>query len=96
MLGGAIAWGGLAGKEASGGGDPRLVGMIFLVVGLVVLALGLSATVLTWLAGRWVRDRRRRVFCLVVAALCCLQVPWGTVVGVCTFIVLGRPEVKAL
>ena len=34
-------------------------------------------------------------FSLVIAALCCLNMPLGTVLGVFTFIVLTRDSVKA-
>lgn len=76
-------------------GDP-MAGPILLGIGLVVLLVGGLATLLTYLAGRYIRDRRNRVYCLVLASLWCLQIPWGTAVGICTFSVLNRPSVKAL
>jgi hypothetical protein len=39
--------------------------------------------------------RRRLMLCYVTAALACLQMPFGTCLGIFTFIVLGRPSVKA-
>ena len=36
------------------------------------------------------------LYCLVVAAVECMLVPFGTVLGVLTIIVLNRPSVKAL
>jgi len=33
---------------------------------------------------------------MATAALTCLGIPWGTVLGVCTFLVLERPSVAAL
>lgn len=75
--------------------DPRLAGLILLVMGLAFLVLSLAGTWLVYYTGRSLAERRRWTFCMVVAALCCLQIPWGTVIGVCTIIVLNRPEVKA-
>jgi Zn-dependent protease len=76
--------------------DPRFMGLMFLCIGLVVLFIGLSITFLTYWAGRCIRDRRHRTFCVIVACLSCLHVPFGTAIGVCTLIVLGRPSVQAL
>ena len=77
-------------------GDPRLAGHIFLAIGVVFLLVCLAGTWLVYYTGRSLAEHRRWTFCMVVAALCCLQVPWGTVIGVGTIIVLNRPEVKAL
>src|SRR5690349_18062598 len=91
FLGGLFASGAVPVKEASRD-DPRLMGFIFLGLGVGVLFVGLTATFLTFLTGRSLRDRRRHMFCLIIAALSCLQIPWGTAIGVCTFMVLNRPS----
>jgi hypothetical protein len=36
------------------------------------------------------------VFCLVVAGVSCLFMPFGTILGVLSLIVLNRPSVKLL
>jgi hypothetical protein len=36
------------------------------------------------------------IFCLVIAAVECIFMPFGTVLGVFTIIVLQRPTVKAM
>lgn len=56
---------------------------------LVALAIGL----LRWFVARAILARRRRVMCLLVAGLTCMEIPYGTVLGVLTFIVLNRPSV---
>jgi len=76
--------------------DPRVFGLLFIGIGSAFLILGSTFALLTFFAGRSIRDRRRRIFCLILAGLNCLQVPFGTAMGVCTFIVLNRPEVKLL
>ncbi len=45
-------------------------------------------------SGLFIRARRNRTFSLVVAGLNCIQVPFGTVLGVFTFFVLLRPSVE--
>lgn len=56
---------------------------LFIVVGMV----------LNVLAARWLKARRNRMFCIVVAALDCLQVPLGTALGIFTIVVLVRDSV---
>jgi hypothetical protein len=75
---------------------PRFVGFIFVGLGILMIALGVGSTLLTFFTGRNLARHRNSTFCIVVAALTCLSVPWGTAVGVCTIIVLNRPGVKAL
>jgi hypothetical protein len=60
-------------------------GVIFLI--MVVIA-GVKAYV-----GWCLEQRRQRILCLVVGAVSCLEVPYGTALGICTFIVLMRPRV---
>jgi hypothetical protein len=46
-------------------------------------------------AGRSIARRKRHLFCLIVAGMACLMMPFGTVLGVFTLITLNRPSVKA-
>jgi hypothetical protein len=72
----------------------RLFGAFFVGMGGSVLLLGWTVGILTILSGRFIAQRRRRTFSLVVAGLNCLWVPFGTVLGVFAFIVLLRPSVR--
>ena len=47
-------------------------------------------------AGRFLAQRAYYTFCFVVAALECVFVPFGTVLGVFTIVVLQRPAVKEM
>lgn len=82
--------------ESTAGSGPQggaLAGGIFAFVGLALCLAGIVAGVLQLLAGFWLRQAKHRTLCYVVAALTCLNVPYGTVLGIFTFIVLGRPSV---
>ena len=48
------------------------------------------------LAGIYLRARKHRTFCFVVAALNTLHVPLGTVLGIFTIVVLGRDSVRSM
>jgi hypothetical protein len=58
--------------------------------------VGWTLGILTIVSGRLISLRRRRTFSLVVAGINCASFPFGTVLGVFTFIVLARPSVRAL
>jgi hypothetical protein len=49
-----------------------------------------------FMAAWCLKNRRRYIFCLVVAGFECFFAPFGTVLGVFTILVLSRPSVKAL
>jgi hypothetical protein len=75
---------------------PRFVGAILTAVASLVILTGWAMSFCVFLAGRYLTQRRRYTFCLVIAAIMCIMVPFGTVLGVFTIIVLMRPSVKAL
>jgi hypothetical protein len=75
---------------------PAVIGLVITALGIVVTLMGLALAVCLFFAGRMLSQRRRRLFCLIVAGINCIFVPIGTVLGVCTLLVLIRPSVKAL
>jgi ABC-type phosphate transport system permease subunit len=81
--------------SAQGGPPPEFFGWMFLGVGLGVVLLSTAVMVLTMMTARDLSRHRRRVFCIVIAALHCLSFP-GIVLGIFTIIVLCRPEAKLL
>jgi ABC-type proline/glycine betaine transport system permease subunit len=68
----------------------------FVVVGLAFMAIGLGLAALKCHVARCIAGRRAWNLCMVTAALTCLGLPYGTVLGVFTFMVLGRPTVRDL
>ena len=75
---------------------PAFMGWFFVLFGaLFILAIG-SFAAAQILAGVWIRKRKHRTACLVIAGFTCLSVPFGTALGVLTFIVLLRPSVTPL
>jgi hypothetical protein len=75
---------------------PALIGWLFVGVGMTIILVGWMFAVLQFLAGRFLSRRKHRTFCMVVACLNCLAIPYGTLVGVMTLIVLGRESVRPL
>jgi len=46
------------------------------------------------LGGIYLRAKKHRTFCLVVAAVNCLHIPLGTILGIFTIVVLARNSVR--
>ncbi len=74
----------------------RLFGLFFaLIPGMMVLAAQTFAVTVA-IAGRRLKAHSHYSYCLVMAAIACAFMPFGTVLGVFTLIVLSRPGVKTL
>jgi hypothetical protein len=89
----------LSGKfvQDSGGAEPpRIVGMLFLVMGSLLIILGWGLAICLFIAGKKLKNRRNRIFCMVVAGIECVFMPLGTVLGIFTLIVLSKDSVKEI
>ncbi len=75
---------------------PELLGWVFGGIGLAVFLLLLTMAWLKFRTGRCLKRRRSRIFCMVMAGISCLELPFGTVLGVFTLIVFERASVKRL
>lgn len=71
----------------------KIIGGMYAAIGVFILAWDLTLAVLNAVAARSLAQRRSRRFCFVIAVLNCLSLPLGTVLGVFTLVVLGRPSV---
>jgi hypothetical protein len=80
----------------SGQAPPAFVGWFFVAMGIAffVIATGLAAAKLQ--TAFWIKRRKARTLCMVVAGISCLGIPYGTALGVLTFMVLGRDSVTRL
>jgi len=68
-------------------------GVFFMLMGLFAFVISAVIAALKLYTGHCLSRRKNRTFCFVVAAVCCLGFPLGTILGVFTFIVLSRPSV---
>jgi hypothetical protein len=82
-----------------GGIPPQMdmiLGWAFTIISSLMICLGWAFAICLLVAGNNLRKQSRYTLCLVVAAVCCVLFPFGTVLGVFTIIVLQRPTVKML
>jgi hypothetical protein len=85
-------------KMASQNGTmpPPFFGWMFALIGGIAVLTGWTLAVCLIIAGRFLKKRRNYLFCLVAAGISCLFMPFGTVLGVFTILVLQRPSVKTM
>ena len=82
-------------KLGGRGAPPELFGWFFVAIAVAMMAMIWTMAVLTLVAGKRLAERRSYTFVNVVAAVLCLFMPLGTLLGVFTIVVLQRPSVKA-
>jgi fatty acid desaturase len=80
-----------AGK--AGEQPPAFFGWFFAVIGFVIFLLAIGMALARFWTARCIKQRKSRTFCMVIAALGCLEFPYGTALSVFSFIVLGRESV---
>jgi hypothetical protein len=98
MLSGAFPTGPAGPPGASPGPPPgppmELMGWIMVgEYGLMFVAL-CGAGTLACLVGYFLKRRRRWLFCIIGSGIQCLFVPFGTILGIFTIIVLARESVR--
>ncbi|HEY3256544.1 MAG TPA: hypothetical protein VGJ91_21440 [Polyangiaceae bacterium] len=64
-------------------------------MGTFFFSFGICAVVLNLLSARSLRDRKNHTLCVLTAAMNCMHLPLGTLLGVFTLMVLCRPAVNA-
>lgn len=75
---------------------PGFIGWIFGAIGLALFLFLATIAAAKFGAAVCIKKRKSRTFCMVVAGFSCLEVPYGTALGVLTFMVLGRDSVARL
>ena len=73
---------------------PAFIGWFFVAFASVFILMGWTLAVLVLIAGTFIARRKHYTFCFVVACVECIFMPFGTVLGVFTILVLNRASVK--
>ena len=84
-------------KDQKGAGPPpeqffAIFKWFYLFFATVLVTGGLGNLI----SGLFIRKKKNRIFSLVVAGINCVQFPFGTVLGVFTFVVLLRDSVREI
>lgn len=75
---------------------PAFMGWFFVALGACFFLAGWTFAACVFAAGRCLARRRRLLFCQVMGGIECIFMPFGTVLGVFTLLVLSRESVKPL
>jgi len=75
---------------------PEFLGWIFALLGSLLFLMGIAMAICILIAGRSLALRKRYSFAFVMACIECLFIPFGTILGVFTIVVLSRESVRAL
>jgi hypothetical protein len=88
----------LAPEKFNGNTDapPAFLGWLFVGLAATFITFGWTFAALVITAGRFLAKRKRYLFCLVIAGVECVFMPFGTVLGVFTIVVLSRESVKQM
>ena len=88
----------LAGTGPAAGPNPppEWMGYFFVGMGAAMSVLTSAMAAASAACGYYLRAHRHHTFCVVVAAIECLSVPLGTILGVFTIVTLLDPQVTAL
>jgi len=81
---------------AKGEAPPAFIGWMFVIFSAAFILVGWAFAALVLTTGRFLAKRKYYMFCLVMAGVECVFMPFGTVLGVFTIIVLIRDPVKQL
>jgi hypothetical protein len=82
----------------SGNGEmpPQIFGYIFTFIGGLFFILGITFSCFIIYSGVLLKRLKKRMFSFVMACIECVFLPFGTVLGVFTIIVLSRESVKQI
>jgi hypothetical protein len=83
-------------EESNGSGPPPIMGWMFIIMGTIFIIFGWSMAICMIIAGRKLKQHKKRMFCMVVAGIECIFIPLGTILGVFTLIALNKDSIKKI
>jgi hypothetical protein len=84
-----------AAKPAQGP-PPAFIGWIFAGFGMAIFLLAIGMAAAKFRTAWCIKHRKWRAFCMSIAGIGCLEFPYGTALGIFSFLVLGRDSVIQL
>lgn len=97
LVGLGLMFAGLTGQmPAEEGFIPVMFGAFFAAFAAVFILSGWGLAYVLVRAGGHLQARQKHTFCIVAAGLACIIMPFGTVLGVLSLILLLQPEVRVL
>lgn len=82
--------------DTGANGPPAAFGWLFIGLGLFAMTVCVTMGILTIVAGRCLSQKKRLTFVYVIAGLLCMNMPFGTLLGVLTFVTLSNDDTRSL
>ena len=83
-------------EGSEGTAPPPFFGWMFVIIGTIAILTGWTLAICIIMAGKKLKARKSRIYCMVMAGIECMFTPFGTVLGVFTLIELSKDSTKAL
>ena len=78
------------------GDFPHEIFTIILSIWGIIIFFMIGFGICKIFSGKYLKEKKNRIFSMIIAALECLSFPYGTLLGVFTLVVLNRESVKEL
>lgn len=90
LVGAGLLFSGMGSGELA----EQFTGGVFMLFGLFGFLLVVAIGIMSILCGKYLKERRNRMFCLVISALSCANAPLGLLLGIFTIMEIEKPEIK--
>lgn len=94
LMGLAIALGKFSNTSHGSAQPPSFLGWFMVIMGSLFILFGWTLAICMIVAGRKLQQRKSRMYCMVIAGIECMFMPFGTVLGVFTLIALNKDNIK--
>ena len=74
----------------------RFMGAAFTLIASLIMLMGFALSISMIVAGRKLQKQQAYTFCMVIAGIECILFPIHTALGVCTILLLMKPDVRTL
>jgi len=71
-----------------------LFGLMFTLIPAAIIFLGWAFAIALAISGYFLLRKQHHLFCLIMAGISCIFMPFGTVLGVFTIVLLMQPYIK--
>lgn len=75
---------------------PAAIGIFFILIAGSIILFFWTFAVFEVITGVFLARKKRYLFCLIVAGVECTFTPFGTILGICTLVLLLQPAVKEM
>lgn len=82
-------------SEQSNNPPPQFMGWFFIAIAAVMITFFWVLAAGMIIVGRNLKKRQKRMFCMIVAGIECLFMPFGTILGILTILFLNKDTVKS-